>query len=100
MRVVWKMALEQKTSVTEFELPEGAEFLSGMLQPGPMGTPQAILFALVDPDARLQKRRVFAAITSEEIDDAQADSMRHIATMQAITPGGQVIVVHVFEVLS
>lgn len=97
MRQVWKMALS-RNSVTEFQLPRGAEFLGGALQSGPEGTPQVILFALLDPAAPEEARRVMACVSGEPIADELDDRLTHIVTVQAIPPSGVPMVVHVFEV--
>lgn len=97
MRQVWKMALS-KNSLTEFELPQGAEFLSGALQPSQDGTPEVILFALLDPKVEKETRQVLATVSGEPIADELDDRLTHIVTVQAIPPSGVPMVVHVFEV--
>lgn len=87
-----------RNSVTEFQLPQGAEFLSGSLQSGEEGTPEVVLFALLDPAAPEEARRVMACVSGEPIADELDDILTHIVTVQAIPPSGIPMVVHVFEV--
>ncbi len=95
---VWKMTLSRESAVTDFDLPHGAMFLGGMLQPGPEGTPVPTLWALLDTEAPKVTRSVLAVVDNEPIADELAGRLEPIATLQAITPSGQVIVVHTFEI--
>jgi len=97
MRAVWKFEIGAGT-ISELEVPQGAQFLHSTVQPNPERGIVLVVWALVDPEAPKQTRRLMGVATGEPFEDALADSLRHVSTVQVVTNMG-VNVLHVFEVL-
>jgi hypothetical protein len=102
MRTIWKYELGGG-KITEVEAPQGAQFLHATVQPNPEKGIVLVVWALVDPEAPKQTRRLLGVATGEPFEDALADAGRHISTVQVMArvPDGfpRVEVVHIFEVL-
>lgn len=78
----------------EIEMPQGAQVLSvGWQQNGIVNG--VYLWALVDPDAELEKRRFAIIGTGHEFSEEDA---AHLGTVHSLTPQGANLVLHIFEV--
>ena len=80
--VIWKYGLASDQNL--MEMPKGARILAAGAQGG-----NIVLWALVNPTARLAGRRVYTVVTGEQFQSRGA----YVGT--ATTNGG--IVVHVFD---
>lgn len=95
-KTVWKYKLSAKPFV-ELEMPIGAQILSvqsilNIADPDPKEL--AYLWAMVDPEMRLEKRRFIIIPTGVEMgDDVQGHS--YVGTIQMQSGD---IILHVFEV--
>lgn len=83
MRKVFKYSLD--TRVRDVLMPVGAEVISAEAIDGSI-----YMWAVVDPDARVEPRRFYVLATGEVLPDAQ---LKHVGTV--VTVSGYVY--HVFE---
>lgn len=87
MKTIWKYPLEIVNSQT-LEVPQGCKFLSVAEQNGAL-----VLYALVDPSAKLEKTEVLIRGTGHPIDEGKLLSNEFIGS---VVSAGGMLVWHVF----